>query len=156
MSGDVQLREYRNDDLEAIFRLDQVCFAEPFRFSKRAMRQFAEARNALTIVAATEDERIAGFAIAHVERSSDQRAAYVVTLDVSPQDRRRGLARELVATLERQAQTAGCAEMVLHVWVENAGAISFYERLGYLRAQRARGFYGPQRDAWVYGKALRS
>jgi ribosomal-protein-alanine N-acetyltransferase len=145
----VQFREYRAGDLEAIFALDQVCFANPFQFSRRAMRQFAEARNALTVVA--EDEataQIAGFCIAHVEG----RAGYVVTLDVAAEHRRRGLAGAMMQRIEQQAVAAGCDTMELHVFVENDAAIAFYEREGYERAQVVRAFYGPHRNAYLYRK----
>jgi ribosomal-protein-alanine N-acetyltransferase len=88
----MRLREYTESDLEAIFALDEVCFEPPFRFSARVMQQFAEARNALTVVAETEMGEIAGFCIAHVERAGKGFRAYVVTLDVAPQCRRHGLA----------------------------------------------------------------
>jgi ribosomal-protein-alanine N-acetyltransferase len=152
----VRLRSYRNGDLQAIFALDQVCFQQPFRFSRSAMRRFAEASNALTVVGDAGEQQVAGFAIAHVERSGGQRVAYVVTLDVAPEHRRRGLARAMMRVLELQAQAAGCSTMVLHVWVENAGALAFYKREGYEPAERVRGFYGPQRDAWLYAKAIKS
>ena len=52
--AEMRLREYSGRDLGIIFALDEVCFEPPFRFSARAMRQFAEARNALTVVAENE------------------------------------------------------------------------------------------------------
>lgn len=146
----MRLREYKDSDLEAIFALDQVCFAPPFRFSKRAMRRFAESRNALTVVAEDEGTGVAGFAIAHVER----RVGYVVTLDVAPRCRRRGLAGWMMRTIEGQARAAGCEAMELHASVENAGAIAFYQREEYERVGLAKGFYGVGRDAWVYRKRI--
>lgn len=151
----MRLREYSGSDLGAIFALDQVCFTAPFRFSERAMQQFAEARNALTVVA--EDEasgEIAGFCIAHVERARKGLITYVVTLDVAPAYRRHGLARQMIDSVERQALEAGCDEVDLHVWVENAAAIAFYEREGYERSHMVKSFYGLGRHAYVYRKPL--
>src|ERR1700754_5167433 len=99
----MRLREYNNSDLQAIFALDVECFEPPFRFSERAMRQFAEARNAITLVA--EDEaanEIAGFCIAHVERARKGLVAYIVTLDVALEYRRRGLARQMIQSIAQQ------------------------------------------------------
>src|ERR1700761_3178305 len=130
----MRLREYSSSDLETIFALDEVCFEPPFRFSARVMQQFAEARNALTVVA--EDEatgEIAGFCIAHIERAGNGLRAYIVTLDVAPQYRRHGLARRMMRRIERQAAEAGCSSVELHVSVENDGAIAFYEAEGYGR-----------------------
>jgi hypothetical protein len=47
----VELREYRPGDWEAMYALDLVCFEPAFRFSKRAMRGFAEAPGAVTVLA---------------------------------------------------------------------------------------------------------
>jgi ribosomal-protein-alanine N-acetyltransferase len=150
----MRLREYDSADLGAIFALDEVCFEAPFRFSARAMRQFVEARNALTVVAEAESGDIEGFCIAHVERTSSGPVAYVVTLDVAPQHRRRGLARKMMKRIEQEARVAGCVAMDLHVSVENGGAIVFYESVGYQRMQRVSSFYGAGRDAFLYWKAL--
>ena len=82
------LRDYRPGDSEAMYALDLVCFEPPFRFSRAAMRGFAEAVGALTVLAEAQGE-LAGFCIAQLEKQN----AYVVTLDVAPTWRRRGLAR---------------------------------------------------------------
>lgn len=150
------MRAYRPDDLKVIFALDQVCFAAPFQFSLRAMRQFAEARNALTVIAERDGSaEIAGFCIAHVERSGEGRVAYIVTLDVAPEQRRHGLAQAMMAELEEQARKVGCGAMELHVSVENKGAIAFYQREGYARVAIVKGFYGGGRDAFVFRKDIR-
>ena len=152
----MRLREYNSRDLGTIFAMDVVCFEPPFRFSKRVMQQFAEARNALTVVAETEAGEIAGFCIAHVERAGKGLRAYVVTLDVAPDHRRQGLARQMLERIEQQAKEAGCDSIELHVSVENEGAIAFYQREGYDRSHVVKSFYGLGRHAYVYQKALTS
>jgi ribosomal-protein-alanine N-acetyltransferase len=150
----VRLREYRVGDLAAMFALDVVCFAEAFRFSRRAMRGFAEAKGAAAVVAeavgsgADGSSELVGFCVAHLEEDT----GYVVTLDVAEAWRRRGLARRLMEEVEARMRAAGARGMELHVSVENAGAIGFYEGTGYARVGRVRGFYGRGGDAWVYRK----
>jgi ribosomal-protein-alanine N-acetyltransferase len=151
---EIRLRSYRSTDLPAIFVLDEICFEPAFRFSLGLMRRFAEARNALTIIA-ERGAGIAGFCIAHVERSRDgERVGYIVTLDVAPEQRRRGLAGLIMREIETQAHDAGCVVMALHVAVANDSAIRFYERSGYVPSHVVRGFYGPGLDALVYRKPL--
>lgn len=150
----MRLRDYSSSDLRTIFALDEVCFEPPFRFSARVMQQFAEARNALTVVAETETGAIAGFCIAHVERAEKRLRAYVVTLDVAPQYRRHGLARQMMQCIEEQASEAGCEATMLHVSVDNAGAIAFYEGEDYQRLHMVKSFYGLGRHAYVYRKQL--
>jgi ribosomal-protein-alanine N-acetyltransferase len=151
--SNIRLREYRREDLHAIFKLDEACFGLPFRFTLAAMRNFAESRRALTVVAEREDA-IVGFCIAHVERGLRRSVGYVVTLDVSADARRQGLARRMLKTIEEQAREKRCDEMALHVSIENASAIAFYERARYVRSHTAEGFYGRGLDAFVYRKPL--
>jgi ribosomal-protein-alanine N-acetyltransferase len=152
-SSGIVLRDYRTSDLEAIFRLDEVCFAVPFRFDRESMLAFAEARNAIVVVAEGAGEEIVGFVIAHVERAAAGRRAYVVTLDVAENHRRIGLARRLMREVEARSAAAGARWMELHVFTGNEGAIRFYERLGYVRVGVQRRFYGAAGlDAFTYRK----
>jgi len=131
MSGEIIFRDYRDTDLEAMFRLDEACFAEEFRFDRESMREFAEERNAIVRIAEEVSGELAGFIIVHVERVAMGWRAYVVTLDVAVECRQRGLARRLMREVEASAMAAGVRWMQLHVFTGNAGAIRFYERLGY-------------------------
>ncbi|HWW97496.1 MAG TPA: GNAT family N-acetyltransferase [Edaphobacter sp.] len=138
-----------------MFRLDVACFAEEFRFDRESMREFAEEGNAIVRIAEEVDGELAGFIIVHVERVATGWRAYVVTLDVASEWRQKGLGRRLMREAEACAVTAGVRRMQLHVFTGNAGAIRFYERLGYERIGERRGFYGaPGLDAFVYGKEL--
>jgi [ribosomal protein S18]-alanine N-acetyltransferase len=149
----IQLRGYEPGDLDAMFALDVVCFEEPFRFSRAAMKRFAGARNARVVVAEMEG-KLAGFCILHVEQSGEERAGYIVTLDVEPELRRHGLGRWLMLAVEELGLAAGCVAAGLHVFTGNDAAIRFYEGLGYVRSRLAKGFYGRGADAWVYWKRL--
>ncbi len=150
----VELRQYRVGDLRAIVRLDEVCFAEEFRFDRQAMREFAEAREAIALIAEDEGGGLAGFAIAHLEGAAGGRHGYVVTLDVSPEHRRCGVGDGLMDEVEARARLAGALWMGLHVFAKNDGAIRFYESRGYRQAGAKAGFYGRDMDAWIYRKDL--
>jgi len=155
MSSEIFIRDYWVTDLEAMFQLDEACFAEEFRFDRESMREFAEERNAIVLVAQKVSGEIAGFVIVHVERVVTGGRAYVVTLDVAVECRRMGLARRLMREAEASALAAGVRWMHLHVFTGNAGAIRFYEVMGYERIRTQTGFYGESGlDAFVYGKEL--
>lgn len=147
------VRPFQSADLDALHALDVLCFAEPFRFSRRVMEHLVETPYARTIVA--EDEgQIAGFVIVHMEHWAHELIAYIMTLDVAPQQRRHGLATEMMQRADDIAREANVDALALHVWVENEGAIRFYERIGYQRAGRVEHFYTGSRDAWLYRKPL--
>jgi [ribosomal protein S18]-alanine N-acetyltransferase len=150
----IVIRDYRSADLEAIFRLDQICFAAEFRFDRESMKSFAEAHQAIALVAETDDGSVVGFLIVHVERVSALRVGYVVTIDVAPEFRRIGLAGALMDEASRRVVAVGVHRMELHVYVGNAEAIRFYESRGYVRVGMRRGFYGGRLDAFVFSRAI--
>ncbi len=149
------LRQYQPSDLEAMTQLDAECFSEDFVFGLPLMRVLAEKAHALTLMMETGDGAIAGFAIAHRMQESAPEAAYLVTLDVSPVVRRRGVGHRLLAAIEDAMLEASALRLDLHVYTENTAAIAFYERQGYRRRARVPNFYGVlRRDAYLYSREL--
>ncbi len=147
-----------------MYALDIVCFAPPFRFSRGAMRRFAEAENAFVRLAIDPvDEAgppgMVAFGIVHVEHIAPAHGelfGYVVTLDVAPAARGKGIAGALMGSLEHAAAQAGAQTMSLHVFTSNGAAIRLYERLGYAFVRIERSFYGAGLHARIYSKPLPS
>jgi len=155
MAEGVVLREYRASDLDEIFRLDVRCFPEAFQFDRTSMKRYAERRAGITLIAETDDGKICGFVIVHLDRDRQAQVAYVVTLDVAIAFRRRGVAAQLTQEAERRAAAKGACQMELHVFAGNEGAVRFYERLGFEKVGEQQEFYGRAGlDALVYRKRL--
>ena len=150
--SDYRLRGYRKTDLDALVRLDDICFALQFRFTRAAMRRFAEDEKARVVIAEQREEFV-GFCIAHIEPED---TGYVVTLDVDPAHWRNGIASLLMQRAEEECRIAGCVSMALHVFTENTAAIRFYERRGYVNASTVEDFYGTGVHALMYFKSLLS
>jgi ribosomal-protein-alanine N-acetyltransferase len=149
----MNLRPYTPSDLNAMVALDDICFEAPFRFSRASMRSFAQAKNACTVVAESEGT-LAGFCILHVERSRRRDLGYIVTLDVAPIHRRKGLARKLMQAAEQMAIADGCTSLVLHVHIANEPALHFYNSLGFAYTDTIPAFYGEGLDALLLHRAL--
>jgi ribosomal-protein-alanine N-acetyltransferase len=153
MEEDTVLRSYRQTDLEAMYALDVICFERLFRFSRAAMRNFAEARNARVTVA-ERDGQLAGFCILHVEDTEVGRVGYIVTLDVAPAHRRLGVASQLMQAALEQSIGEHCVAIMLHVYTGNADAIRFYQRAGFSFVRLEPMLYGSGLDAQVWQKEL--
>jgi len=148
-----ELREGRASDVDAMYRLDLLCFEPPFRFSLRTMRQFVTHKNSCSILAEVE-QTLVGFVIVEIERAGKAIRGYVLTLDVHPQHRRRGIAKALMTAAEKESAEAGADSLWLHVDQRNEAAVEFYERTGYRRSGSAVAFYDSGRDAWIYEKGF--
>ena len=154
------LRGLRRGEVDRLYALDVLCFEEPFRFSRAAMRRFAGAANALVRIAVEaggeeETETLLGFGIVHLEPASAGLTGYVVTLDVDPGARGKGVATRLMTALECAAAEAGAASMALHVFCGNPAAIALYGKLGYEFMGTVSDFYGPGLHALECRRRLR-
>lgn len=146
-------RPYQPDDFAALYAIEETCFQPPLRFPRRYMRQLVSSPRAATWIA-EEQGRLAGFAIVEWLEDLSGSAAYIETLEVAPEQRRKGIGVELLRRLEDSARTAGAQAIWLHVDVENAPAIRLYEANGYEYRGREEHYYAHERAALVYAKEL--
>jgi ribosomal protein S18 acetylase RimI-like enzyme len=138
-----------------MYQLDLVCFDGPFQFDREMMLEAAEAASAMVVVAEDGSGAMQGFLIAHTEGAGCEAYSYIVTIDVAPSARRSGVGAVMLQEAEAQALRSGLGRVGLHVAVDNAGAIAFYERTGYRRVGVEKGFYHEaKQDALVYVKQL--
>lgn len=118
-----------------------------WRWTPRRVRSAIRDPETVVLVGMRDGE-FAGFAIM---RFGDE-DAHLHLLAVEPEHRRLGVARALVAWLERSCLTAGMREIRLEVRSENLGARRFYERYGFALKGRIDGYYDRREEALVYCK----
>ena len=139
----VVVRELLAADLEEAWALDQRCFEPGIAYSRAEIRSFVSRPGAVALAADCEG-RLDGFAIA--ERRGAR--GHVITIDVEESSRRRGVGRRLFEELFGRLEEGGAREIRLEVDVRNAGAIRFYESLGFDRTRVLHGYYGKGLDAF--------
>ena len=95
--------------------------------------RLAACRGVETTVLAELDGQIAGFACLRLVpyMSGDDMYAELTDLFVNARFRRRGVARALMAQVERLAREGGAEELDLLTGFDNDGAQAFYRALGY-------------------------
>lgn len=74
---------------------------------------------------------------------------HLVDVAVATEERRRGLATRLLATVAAAALSEGAAAMTLEVRVSNAGAHALYRRLGFVDEGVRPGYYRDGEDAMI-------
>ena len=154
------LRDFRREDLESLWRIDQECFAPGIAYSRLELAAYIRLRGAFTMVAeplATADDRstptILGFIVAHARRRG---VGHILTIDVPPASRRFGVGSRLLNTAEDRLCAAGCHSIVLETAVDNSSALAFYKRHEYSVAKTIPRYYSNGVDAFVLEKELHS
>lgn len=99
------------------------------------------------VLVAQSRERVAGFAIMRF----GEEEAHLDLLAVRPRYQRLGVGRWLLAWLEESAIVAGVSVIYLEVRAGNAGARSFYEKLGFQSIKRIPGYYSGRESAICMG-----
>ena len=102
-------------------------------------------------VPGTRGNAIAGFGIMQYTLKE----AHLILLAVQPRMRRRGLAREMLAWLEKTANVAGIRKIELEVRERNAGAREFYRVQGYRPGLSIPRYYDGVETAVRMAKKLR-
>ena len=134
-------------DVVAAARLDRLCFARGVAFPRATIAGFLRHPGCFGW-AALCGTRLVAMVIAVVRRRSTAAAeAEIVTLDVHPSWRRRGLGRELLRRAGAGAATRGVCRVWLHVATDNAAALALYRAEGYRVTALVPDYYGPGRNA---------
>ena len=148
------IREARGEDFAELYALDQACFAPGISWSKAELGYFLKYPRNFALVAEAEPGQIAGFAIAGTQRRRGALLGRLITLDVRPEMRRRRVGGALLRAAEERLRAAGATALLLEVAVDNGSAQSFYERHGFTRTGRIRGYYRGRIDALTMEKSL--
>ena len=138
------------EDLADLWRLDRLCFEPGIAYSQLELRRFLAIPGAVSVLARADGE-LAGFAIGYPD-SPD--LARVVTLDVSPSFRRRGLGQKLLDALLGRLAASGATRALLEVDVRNSGAIAFYQKLRFAKSGRLPSYYGRGLDAFEMSRNI--
>ena len=146
-------RLYTPSDFPHLYAIEERCFEPPLRFPRAYMRRVVGNPDSATWIAEEAGE-MCGFANVEWAGPAADRYAYIQTLEVLGEKRRRGIARELLQRMEGSAAQAGAIAIWLHVDQENAGAIRLYRAQGYELTGREEHYYARQRAAEIYAKSL--
>jgi len=144
------LRTYAPDDFEKVYEIDQECFAREIAYTRRDMRAYLNFLEAECVVAEAARGKIAGFCIT----ARRGHFGYVITMDVLPRYRRKGLGAALLVDAERRLAERDVSEMWLETATDNEAAIAFWLKHGYRKQGVREGYYPDGRDAFTMQKNL--
>ena len=153
----VALRDFRRDDFEKLWSIDQRCFPPGISYTRLELKFYMHRRGAFTLVAEKVEPELApetvGFIVAEAGRGGD---GHIITIDVLPTARRYGVGSGLLTAAEDRLRTANCHGVFLETAVSNKTALSFYKRHRYLVMKTMPRYYSNGVDALVLQKDLLS
>ena len=128
----MKIREYKAEDHEALccFWLESGIGLD----STDSAEELAKAQllnPGLFLIAESEEGTICGSVLGLF----NGRRRWINHLAVSPLHRKQGIARKLLAELEKRLISRGCPQLNLHILPSNSGVSEFYEKVGYLRKE---------------------
>ncbi len=140
-----RLRDFRSTDFEAVWRIDQQCFAPGISYSRLDLAAYLRRPRAFALVAVSaEAEQISpGWQTNPHRTSSDssspnREAAATGTSSLStcfPRPARAGVGSRLLLAAEDRLRAANCHSVILETAVDNRSALSFYKRHALPRCQ---------------------
>jgi [ribosomal protein S18]-alanine N-acetyltransferase len=145
------LRTARPDDVDRIAWLEQIGFPDPW---PRELLGYELTHPMSIVLVAVWAEGLPAAGYASFRKGSGE--AELLRLAVAPGERRRGVARALIAGGLELLRPLGIETCFLEVRPSNEGAIAFYREMGFERIGRRKGYYRDGSDALVYARRVAS
>ena len=133
--------------LDELYEIEKQSFKEE-AFSKRQIAYLLADYNAISIVARVEG-KISGFVIGRIDLVWGRPVGHIMTLDVAPTLRRRGVATRLMLETEKILRQKGIRECFLEVRENNVAALGLYTKLGYCRVSDLEHYYGREHGLYL-------
>ena len=126
--------------LDKLYQIEEQCFDQE-AFTKRQIAYLLTDYNTIALVAKANTD-IAGFIIVQVEIENDTLFGHIITVNVAPSYRRKGIARKLLEEIEDIFKQKGISECHLEVREDNNAALKLYQSLGYQKIGKLERYYG--------------
>ncbi len=126
--------------LDKLYEIEKECFTKE-AFTKQQIAYLLTDYNSIGIVAKINNE-IVGFMIGRIEIKRKALVGHILTIDIAPAHRRKGIAQRLFEEMEKIFSEKGVKECHLEVREDNVAALNLYRKLGYKKAGKLQKYYG--------------
>jgi len=128
------------EHLDRLYEIEMKCF-ETEAFTKQQIAYLITDSNSVILVSRVKGE-IVGFIIGKTYMDKKPATGQILTIDVSPKHRRKGIGQRLLHEVEKTLKDKGVKICYLEVRENNFVALSLYQKLGYKRVGRLENYYG--------------
>jgi len=126
--------------LDKLYEIEKHCF-EKEAFTKQQIAYLLTDYNAIGLAARVNGE-ITGFVIGRIDIVRNVPFGHILTVDIAPSYRRKGIAQKLLHEIEAIFKEKGAKECRLEVREDNAAAVNLYQKLGYKKMGKLEKYYG--------------
>lgn len=144
----ITVEDASRKDLDQLYEIETECFRRE-AFTKKQIAQLLMDYNSISLLA-RYDGKAVGFIIGRISVEGEALAGHILTLDVLPGQRRRGIGRRLLQELESIFLQKNIGESYLEAREDNVAALRLYERMGYEKIGKLKDYYG-----YAHGVCLR-
>lgn len=139
---ELTVREFRADDVDGLFFLEQRCYSPPFSMTYPQLRALLkDAGTATLVVVGRVGDAPRMVAAMIVKPETERQRLMVISLMVDPDYRRLGLGRLLAERARQVAAALALPTVATPVEAENAGGGAFLQALGFAPAAQAPEFF---------------
>jgi len=126
--------------LDKLYEIEKECFTKE-AFTKQQIAYLLTDYNSIGIIAKINNE-IVGFIIGRIEIRRKAPIGHILTIDIAPAHRRKGIAQRLFEETEKIFEEKGVKECRLEVREDNVAALNLYHKLGYMKVGKLEKYYG--------------
>lgn len=125
--------------LNTIWEIEKKCF-EAEAFTKQQIAQLLTDPASIGLVAKL-DRQIVGFIIGTIYRERKALSGHILTIDVLPTHRRKGIGLRLLQEIEKIFKEKNIKTCCLEVREDNTAALKLYKKLGYVQVGKLKMYY---------------
>jgi ribosomal-protein-alanine acetyltransferase len=133
--------------LDKLYEIEAQCFNQE-AFTKRQIAYLLTDYNTIGLVAKVNGD-IAGFIISRVEIENDTFYGHIITINVAPNYRRKGIASKMLKETEAILKEKGITECRLEVREDNSAALKLYQNRGYQKIGRLEKYYADKHGLYL-------
>ena len=126
--------------LDRLYEIETECFDEE-AFTKQQIAHLLSDYNSVSLIAKANGEVI-GFVIGTIYIERNSLTGHILTIDILPTHRRKGIAQKLLQEIEKIFKEKGVNASRLEVREDNIAALRLYLKLGYKKVAKLKNYYG--------------
>lgn len=143
----------KEEEIRELVELEKVCFPPPENYDLRTMKMFLSL-NGAGLLRWREEDEVAKRASLIAFHLFDCLGGELITLDVHPDHRRKGIGSALLTESMGKLKALGHMSVTCQIGTENAPSLQMHARFGFRKRRILKNYYGPGRDAYLLNARL--